>query len=104
MKKAGCVDHGLIVQVSGVQRFFLCGRMIFGPDVRSLAVTVFLIVAPTVCFCVFVGRHLLHHFDNGGGIAIIAVTVIYTVYVSPGGVDEWAAGCNVLYVVWLGWR
>ncbi|KAG0504795.1 hypothetical protein M758_N017800 [Ceratodon purpureus] len=65
----------------GSNRFFLCGRLIFGPDVRSLAVTVFLIVAPTVCFCVFVGRHLLHHFDNGGGIAILAVTVIYTVYV-----------------------
>ena len=58
--------------------------MIFGPDVRSLAVTVFLIVAPTVCFCVFVGRHLLHHYDNNGGIAIVAVTVVYTVYVSGG--------------------
>lgn len=75
-----CVD-GLTVEVTDVQRFFLCGRLIFGPDVRSLAVTVFLIVAPAVCFCVFVGRHLLHHFANHAGIAIVAVTVVYTVYV-----------------------
>ncbi|XP_024394248.1 protein S-acyltransferase 8 [Physcomitrium patens] len=65
----------------GSNRFFLCGRLVFGPDVRSLGVTVFLIVAPAVCFCVFVGRHLLHHFDNNGGIAIVAVTVINTAYV-----------------------
>jgi hypothetical protein len=64
-----------------VQRFFLCGRFIFGPDVRSLAVTIFLIVAPVACFCVFVGRHLLHHYGNAG-IAIIVVAVVYTVYVS----------------------
>jgi palmitoyltransferase ZDHHC9/14/18 len=65
----------------GSNRFFLCGRLIFGPDVRSLAVTIFLIVAPLVCFCVFVGRHLLHHYDHNGGIAIVAIAVIYTVYV-----------------------
>ncbi|CAK9190229.1 unnamed protein product [Sphagnum troendelagicum] len=64
----------------GSNRFFLCGRFVFGPDVRSLAVTIFLIVAPLVCFCVFVGRHLLHHYGNAG-IAIIVVAAVYTVYV-----------------------
>ncbi|XP_024394295.1 protein S-acyltransferase 8 [Physcomitrium patens] len=66
---------------NGSNRFFLCGRLIFGPDVRSLLVTVFLIVAPSTCFCIFVGRHLLHHFSGGGGVAIIAVTAVYTAYV-----------------------
>lgn len=75
-------DQWLMVEVIDVQRFFLCGRLIFGPDVRSLAVTIFLIVAPSVCFCNFVGRHLLHHFNNNGGVAIVAVTAIYTAYVS----------------------
>lgn len=74
-------DEGIVGGLC-LQRFFLCGRLIFGPDVRSLAVTVFLIVAPAVCFCVFVGRHLLNHFANHAGIAIVAVTVVYTVYVS----------------------
>ncbi|KAH8961233.1 hypothetical protein BDL97_05G040800 [Sphagnum fallax] len=64
----------------GSNRFFLCGRFIFGPDVRSLAVTIFLIVAPMACFCVFVGRHLLHHYGHAG-IAIIVVAAVYTVYV-----------------------
>lgn len=77
-----------------VQRFFLCGRLVFGPDVRSLGVTVFLIVAPAVCFCVFVGRHLLHHFDNNGGIAIVAVTVINTAYVST-----FTSSCMIDYVL-----
>jgi hypothetical protein len=90
-----CVD-GLTVEVTDVQRFFLCGRLIFGPDVRSLAVTVFLIVAPAVCFCVFVGRHLLHHFANHAGIAIVAVTVVYTVYVSP-TLGPGRGGCNARF-------
>ncbi|CAN5970618.1 unnamed protein product, partial [Sphagnum jensenii] len=64
----------------GSNRFLLCGRLIFGPDVQSLAVTIFLIVAPVACFCVFVGRHLLHHYGNAG-IPIMVVAVVYTVYV-----------------------
>lgn len=49
---------------------------------RSLAVTVFLIVAPAVCFCVFVGSHLIHHYANNAGVGIVVVAVVYTVYVS----------------------
>jgi palmitoyltransferase ZDHHC9/14/18 len=64
----------------GSNRFLLCGRLIFGPDVQSLAVTIFLIVAPVACFCVFIGRHLLHHYGNAG-IPIMVVAVVYTVYV-----------------------
>lgn len=66
----------------GSNKFFLCGRLIFGPDVRSLVVTVFLIVVPVVVFCEFVARHLLHRFSGyNSGYAILAVTIVYTFYV-----------------------
>jgi hypothetical protein len=92
-----------------LQRFFLCGRFVFGPDVRSLAVTIFLIVAPLVCFCVFVGRHLLHHYGNAG-IAIIVVAAVYTVYVSSAifytldrkcGVGLLAQYCRCMVIILL---
>lgn len=76
-----CVTDSAIWDFCFLQRFLLCGRLIFGPDVQSLAVTIFLIVAPVACFCVFVGRHLLHHYGNAG-IPIMVVAVVYTVYVS----------------------
>eukprot|EP00246_Nothoceros_aenigmaticus_P016353 TRINITY_DN7365_c0_g1_i1.p1 TRINITY_DN7365_c0_g1~~TRINITY_DN7365_c0_g1_i1.p1 ORF type:complete len:451 (+),score=45.37 TRINITY_DN7365_c0_g1_i1:313-1665(+) len=63
----------------GSNKFFLCGRLIFGPDVRSLAVTVFLIVVPTVIFCVFVGKDLIKRVHDHWGIAIIVVTAVYMV-------------------------
>jgi palmitoyltransferase ZDHHC9/14/18 len=66
----------------GSNKFFLCGRLIFGPDVRSLVVTVFLIVIPVVIFCVFVAGKLLHNFPGyNSGYAILVVTIVYTVYV-----------------------
>ncbi|KAI5079851.1 hypothetical protein GOP47_0005330 [Adiantum capillus-veneris] len=64
----------------GSNRFFLGGRLVFGPDVRSLFLTLFLIVAPVVVFCVFVGQPLMKHFSNGG-FAIIVVAVAHTVIV-----------------------
>uniref|UniRef100_A0A0C9S993 S-acyltransferase n=1 Tax=Wollemia nobilis TaxID=56998 RepID=A0A0C9S993_9CONI len=66
----------------GSNKFFLCGRLIFGPDVRSLVVTVFLILVPVVIFCIFVVRHLLHRFSGyDSGYAILVVTILYTLYV-----------------------
>ncbi|BBN10656.1 palmitoyltransferase [Marchantia polymorpha subsp. ruderalis] len=62
----------------GSNRFFLCGRLIFGPDVRSLVVTVFLIVVPAVVFCVFVARKLIDKFENNSGIAILVAAVVFT--------------------------
>jgi hypothetical protein len=86
-----------------LQRFFLCGRFVFGPDVRSLAVTIFLIVAPLVCFCVFVGRHLFHHYGNAG-IAIIVVAAVYTVYVSSAifyTLDRKCGVCLLAQELWV---
>jgi hypothetical protein len=65
-----------------LQEFFLQGRFIFGPDVRSVFLTMFLIIAPVVTFCVFVGRHLMNDFPDSWGISVMVVVVVFTVYVS----------------------
>lgn len=65
-----------------LQIFFLQGRFIFGPDVRSLALTIFLIVAPVAVFCVFVARKLMDDYAHHWGISIMVVAVVFTVYVS----------------------
>ena len=55
----------------------------FGPDARSLLITLLLIIVPVVIFCVFVARHLRHEFSPYNvGYAIFAVAVAFTVYVS----------------------
>jgi palmitoyltransferase ZDHHC9/14/18 len=65
-----------------MQRFFLCGRLIFGPDVRSLLVTVFLIVAPMVIFCYYIARNLFYKFAGSSGIAVLVAAVVWTSIVS----------------------
>ncbi|KAK9130092.1 hypothetical protein Sjap_010579 [Stephania japonica] len=66
----------------GSNRFFCGGRLIFGPDARSLIATVLLIVAPVVIFCTLVARHLRHAFPAyNAGYAILVVAVVFTVYV-----------------------
>ncbi|CAH9144489.1 unnamed protein product [Cuscuta epithymum] len=65
----------------GSNRFFLQGRFIFGPDARSLVLTIFLIVAPVAVFCVFVARKLSDDFPNDWGISIMVVAVVFTFYV-----------------------
>ncbi|CAI0396831.1 unnamed protein product [Linum tenue] len=64
----------------GSNIFFLNGRFIFGPDVRSLALTIFLIVAPVAVFCIFVARKLVDDFPNDWGISIMVAAVVFTVY------------------------
>uniref|UniRef100_A0A6V7QYG6 S-acyltransferase n=1 Tax=Ananas comosus var. bracteatus TaxID=296719 RepID=A0A6V7QYG6_ANACO len=64
----------------GSNVFFLQGRFIFGPDVRSLFLTIFMIVAPVLVFCVFVARKLMDDFSHHLGISIMVVVVAFTVY------------------------
>ncbi|PPS04628.1 hypothetical protein GOBAR_AA16045 [Gossypium barbadense] len=64
--------------ISTNQVFVLGGRFIFGPDVRSLFFTIFLIVAPVAVFCVFVARKLMDDFPHHLGISIMAVVVALT--------------------------
>ncbi|CAA3024548.1 probable S-acyltransferase 7 [Olea europaea subsp. europaea] len=64
----------------GSNKFFLQGRFIFGPDVRSLALSIFLIVAPVAVFCVFVARKLVDDFSHHWGISIMVIAVVFTFY------------------------
>uniref|UniRef100_A0A7N0TP25 S-acyltransferase n=1 Tax=Kalanchoe fedtschenkoi TaxID=63787 RepID=A0A7N0TP25_KALFE len=66
----------------GNNKFLFGGRLIFGPDVRSLLVTLLLITVPVIIFCVFVARHLRHHFATyNSGYAILVVATLFTIYV-----------------------
>lgn len=57
--------------------------MIFGPDARSLIVTLLLIIVPVTIFCVFVARHLRHEFSpHNAGYAILVMAIVFTIYVS----------------------
>ncbi|XP_072991405.1 probable protein S-acyltransferase 7 [Typha latifolia] len=61
--------------------FFLGGRLFFGPDVRSLVLTIFLIVVPVVLFAVFVSQQLVNEFQHYLGNLIISIAIIFTAYI-----------------------
>ena len=65
-----------------LQVFFFQGRFIFGPDARSLFVTMFLIIAPVSIFCVFVAKGLMDDFSYGLGLPVMVAAVVFTAYVS----------------------
>nr|XP_010910250.1 probable protein S-acyltransferase 7 isoform X1 [Elaeis guineensis] len=64
----------------GSNRFFLGGRLIFGPDARSLILTVLLIVIPVILFGAFVSPKLVNEFQHQLGDLIIAIVIIFTVH------------------------
>ncbi|KAH8515650.1 hypothetical protein H0E87_004196 [Populus deltoides] len=67
---------------SAFEKFILGGRLIFGPDARSLIVTLLLIIVPIIIFCVFVARHLRHEFSpDNVGYVILVMAIIFTIYV-----------------------
>ncbi|PAN36471.1 hypothetical protein PAHAL_6G286300 [Panicum hallii] len=62
----------------GSNLFFLGGRLIFGPDVRSLVLTVCLIVTPVIFFAAAVCPQLGHEFQSQIGGWVASVAVIFT--------------------------
>jgi palmitoyltransferase ZDHHC9/14/18 len=64
------------------QVFFLRGRFIFGPDVKSIFTTLFLVIAPVAVFCAFVARKLLDDFPHHSGYSILIVVIVHTIFVS----------------------
>ncbi|XWS68709.1 hypothetical protein CRYUN_Cryun04dG0114800 [Craigia yunnanensis] len=64
----------------GNNRFCLGGRLIYGPDVRSIFLTISLIVIPVILFCAFVSQRLIHEFDHHLGNLIVAILILFTVY------------------------
>ncbi|XP_077212191.1 putative protein S-acyltransferase 7 [Tasmannia lanceolata] len=65
----------------GSNIFLLEGRFIFGPDVRSLLLTILLIAAPVTIFCVFVARKLMDDYSHHLGISIMVIAVAFTLYI-----------------------
>ena len=71
------LSHGFL------QKFICGGRLVFGPDARSLFVTLLLIIVPVIIFCVCVASHLRHEFSSyNSGYAILAVAILFTIHVS----------------------
>ncbi|KAK3021102.1 hypothetical protein RJ639_045486 [Escallonia herrerae] len=62
----------------GTNRFYLGGRLIFGPDVRSLLLTIFLIMAPETFFCALVSPRLVNEFPHPVGLLIVAISAVFT--------------------------
>lgn len=78
--ESGSGDLRVYQAWKGNNIFFLQGQFIFGPDVRSLALTIFLIVAPMTVFCVFVARKLMDDYPDNWGISIMVFAVAFTAY------------------------
>jgi len=62
--------------------FFLGGRFIFGPDVKSIFTTLFLVIAPVAVFCAFVARKFFDDFPNHSGYSILILVILLTILVS----------------------
>ncbi|KAM7273631.1 hypothetical protein ACFE04_028295 [Oxalis oulophora] len=83
-QSGGGVDESMMMRTykawKGSNIFLLGGRFIFGPDARSIFFTIFLIVAPSVVFCVFVARKLMDDFPNHWGISVMVIAVVLTFF------------------------
>ncbi|GAA0138442.1 protein modifying enzyme [Lithospermum erythrorhizon] len=63
----------------GSNIFLFHGRLIFGPDGRTLLLTISLIVVPVAVFCIFVARKLIDDFSGHWGITIMIVVIFFTI-------------------------
>ncbi|TMW98105.1 hypothetical protein EJD97_004492 [Solanum chilense] len=65
----------------GRNRFYLGGRLVFGPDIRALFLTLFLILFPVALFCAFVSRELINAFPHRFGYLIMAISLLFSVFI-----------------------
>ncbi|KAK6160491.1 hypothetical protein DH2020_003872 [Rehmannia glutinosa] len=65
----------------GRNKFICGGRFIFGPDVKSLFLTLSLILTPVILFWAFVAKGLIDAFSHGWGLLITVLSVIFTTYI-----------------------
>lgn len=84
------------------QKFCCGGRLIFGPDVASLFLSMLLIAGPAVLFCYQIIRKIYqdHKIRNGEatgiddhskilGYPVFVVTIVVTLVVSNGCLNNW---------------
>jgi len=64
------------------QVFLFGGRLIFGPDVKSIFISIFLVIVPIAVFCALVARKLLDDFPHHSGWSIMGVVIALTLFVS----------------------
>ncbi|OVA09721.1 zinc finger protein [Macleaya cordata] len=65
----------------GRNKFFLGGRLVFGPDVRSLVLTICLIVIPVILFCAFVSHRLINEFQHHLCNVVVAIPAVFAAYI-----------------------
>lgn len=65
----------------GSNVFLFGGRLIFGPDVKSILISIFLIIVPVALFCAMVARKLLDDFSHHAGWSIMALVIALTLFV-----------------------
>ncbi|KAI3694114.1 hypothetical protein L1987_77075 [Smallanthus sonchifolius] len=61
--------------------FAFRGRLIFGPDARSLYLTISLIVVPVILFCSLVSQSLVNYFPNNIGLILVAIPAVFTLFI-----------------------
>lgn len=65
-----------------LQKFCFGGRLALGPDVRSIFLTLSLILTPVTLFCVFVCQSLKKEFNHDFGNLIVIICILLCLYVS----------------------
>ncbi|QCD84983.1 probable protein S-acyltransferase 5 [Vigna unguiculata] len=65
----------------GSNVFLFGGRLIFGPDVKSIFISIFLVIVPIAVFCALVARKLLDDFPHHSGWSIMGVVIALTLFV-----------------------
>ncbi|RDY01561.1 putative protein S-acyltransferase 7, partial [Mucuna pruriens] len=65
----------------GSNVFLFGGRLIFGPDVKSIFISIFLVLVPVAVFCAMVARKLLEDFPHHSGWSIMVAVIALTLFV-----------------------